>query len=377
MYLQTMFRRCSLVVAVLALSGAFASQASAAVTLGPDLTTPPATGVVAVGCQAAYPSCSFVNLRSTNPGLTVAAPQAGIITSWSFRAGMNPDTVARSLTLKTFKQGTQDGLGGYAYAVPMTTGPTFEIPPGNTLPSDPPTVLPARTPIAAGERVGILADQPVSFAVYNPVGSVTSTVLFTGFPPYNGEDYGNPIDNTAIALQAKVEADADGDGYGDETQDCYPTDPGLHGCEQVSPPIINPPIAYIPDGKCTENCGGGVVFSTPPPNPPPGDGSKFYVALKCPAGVTSPCGGFLIVETASGGAKPRPAPLAAPPAPVTFKQLAKQAYVVAPGKSKTVALKLSKAGKKLLKKKGKLKVTVTIEANNGETMSTSRTLKAR
>ena len=370
-------RRAAFAIA-LCLTATLPATAWAATQLGPDLTSPPASGFVAVGCQASFPSCSYVNMRSSNPAVTVAAPSPGVITSWSFRAGMSPQTTAQSLTLRTYRQGTQDGLGGYVYAVPVRDGPSFQIPAGSQLPSDPATVLPARTPIATGERVGISAGSPISFAVYNPTSTVTSTVLFPG-TTYNGEDYGNALSNTAIAIRATVEPDADGDGYGDETQDCFPADPGRHDCAQPPgpTPVPTPPVV-IDGGKCTSGCGGGIVFAPPPPPPPGGDGSKFYVALKCPAGATAPCGGFLIVETESGGGKPRGGgPARVPPGAILFKQLAKKRYEVAPGESEKVKLKLSKAGRKLLARKGKLKVSVTIDANDGGSVSTRRTLRAR
>lgn len=356
---------------------AFAAPASGATRLGPDLTSPPTSGFVAVGCQSSYPSCSFINLHSTNSSAIAAAPGSGVITSWSFRAGMGPQPGASTLTLKSYRPGTQDGTFGYSFAVPVRTGPSFEIPAGNQLPSDPPTVLPARMPIAAGERIGIVADSAISFAVYNPTANFTSTVLSTGFPPYNGEDYGPAMGSTAIALNAIVEPDGDGDGYGDETQDCYPADPARWGCDQVvNPPPYIPPPVFDPGGGCASGCGGGAVFSQPPSQPPAGDGSKVYVELSCPAG-GAPCGGFLTIETGGSG-KPRATGGAPELAPVTtFKQLARKGYEVAAGTEKRFTLKLSKAGRKLLKRRGRLKVTVTIDPNAGDPVSIRRTLKAR
>ena len=300
-----------------------------------------------------------------------------MITSWSFRAGMAAQPDAATMTLKTYRPGTQDGTSGYSFATAVNTGPSFEIPAGNQLPSDP-TVLPARMPIAAGERVGIVADNDISFAVYNPTAGVSSTVLFTGFPPYNGEDYGSTYGSTAIAINAMVEPDADADGYGDETQDCHPADPARHGCDQVVNPPPSLPSAVVEGGGCTVGCGGGAVFSQPPSQPPSGDGSKVYVELRCPPGATAPCGGFLIMSTASGGS-PRTAAgeIAAPVRATKLKTLARADYMVDPGMSERITLKLSKAGKRLLKRKGKLKVTVTIQPNSGDPVSVKRTLKAR
>ena len=345
------------------------APSDAAVRLGPDLTPVPGPGFVAVGCQSAaqYQPCSYVTYSSTNPDLKVAAPTDGVITAWRFRAGccLEQTDVAHTLTLRTYRPGVQTA-GGYAYLVPAGTGPSFVIPPGNQLPSDPPAVLPARLSVQAGEIVGIEADYPTSFAVYNPTANVSSTVLFNTYT-YLGESYGNPIGSTAIAINADLEPDADDDGYGDETQDCQPTDPTQHvACTPPpSPPIPNPPSVVDPGGHCTENCGGGIIFSAPiPPQTPSGDGSKIYIPLKCPPTAVQPCGGFLILNQA----KPKSGL-------VLFKTLAKSSYTIAPGESQKVKLKLSKAGRKLLDKRGKLKVELTIDPNEGD--SVTKTIKLR
>ncbi len=143
---------------------------------------------------------------------------------WRFRAGCCSDQTDRdhTLTLRTYRRGAQTA-GGYPYAVAAGTGPAFVIPAGNQLTSEV-TALPARLPIHAGEMVGIEADYPTMFAVYNPTAGVVSEVLFHGYE-YLGEQYGNPLYDTAIAINVDVEPDADGDGYGDETQTALPVTP--------------------------------------------------------------------------------------------------------------------------------------------------------
>jgi hypothetical protein len=351
--------------------------------LGPDLTNAPGAGFVAVGCQMApqYQPCGYLTYSSSNPQVLAQAPANGVITSWRFRAGCCTDQTDRdhTLTLRTYRRGVQTA-GGYPYAVAAGTGPSFVIPAGNQLPGDPPVTLPARLPIQAGEMVGIQADYPISFAVYNPTSAVLSTVLFNGYE-YFGEQYGNPITETAIAINADVEADADADGYGDETQDCAPADAAFNvDCSSLpgggpnppsdpppSTPPSNPPV-FVPGGGCQSNCGGGAVFGgftgggfVPQPS---GDGSKVYIPLSCPPGATQPCGGFLILNQAS----PKQGV-------VLYKELGRVEYVVAPGQTQKVKLNLSKAGRKLLKKKGKLKVQITIDPNEGDSTTIAKTLK--
>lgn len=357
-----------IVAAIIVLSAVAPGSAAGALRLGPDLTNPPGPGFVAVGCQAAanLNPCEFVTYGSTNPDALAASPVAGVITSWSFRAGCctDPQTVPHTITLRTFNLGVQTA-GGHAYLVPAGTGPSFVIPPGNNVPGDPPVTLPARLPIHVGQRIGIDADYPISVVVYNPTANVSSTVLFdpAGFPEYMGERYGNPLTSTAMAINAMVEPDADGDGFGDETQDCQRGDPASHQACTPSPTPVQPPPVYIPGGKCEKNCGGGAVFAGPIP-PPSGDGSKIYISLECPANATQPCGGFLLLDTF----KPKRGV-------IRFRTLAKQSYVVDPGEQKRVKLKLSKTGRKLLQKKGKLKVEITIDPNEGDPVTVRKTLK--
>ena len=52
-------------------------------------------------------------------------------------------------------------------------------------------------------------------------------------------------------------------------------------------------------------------------------------------------------------------------------------FSVKPGKTKKIRVKLSKAGRKLLRKKGRLKVVLTIRPDEGDPVSVRRTLKWR
>ena len=359
----------TLIVAGLLVAGALtAGSAQGAVRIGPDLTPTPPSGVAGFGCQPAaeFNPCSYLNFTSSNPEIVARAPFSGVITTWRFRAGCctDPQTVAHTITLRSYRPGVQTA-GGYAYFVPDDTGPSFEIPPGNQVLSDPPTVLPARMRIDQGEMVGIDADNPIGVAVYNNATNVTMTVA-TKTPTYFGENYGSQYPYAA-ALNADLEPDADGDGFGDETQDCQPADPTQHEACPVppSPSPPNPPAFVDPGGSCESNCGGGVVFSGPISVPPSGDGSKVYIPLKCPPTATQPCGGFLTLDTL----KPKRGV-------VLTKQLAKARYAVRPGETEKVKLKLSKAGRKLLTKKGKLKVEITIDPNLGDSSTIRKTLKA-
>ncbi len=375
-----MAAHCRVLLVLAAALLALPATAAATVRLGPDLSVKPGGGgglvFAAVGCQPGqYSPCSFVNLRSSTAGGLVESPFAGIVTKWRFRAGCctDPQTEKKTLTLKTFKRGTQDGMFGYGFAVPSQTGPSFEIPPGNQVLSDPFVELPARLPIAAGERIGIVADNPIDFAVYSPFAGVDMTVISNGVPPYNGEPYGQVFGGTALAIGADVEPDADGDLYGDETQDCAPADATRQdGCAPPIPVPIPQPLSVGVSGgpnTCATNCAssGAVVIRGPVSAPSSGDGSRIYIPLSCPAAATQPCGGYLIVN-------PPPAKKASAAA---AKPLARVAYSVAPGATKRFTLQLSKAGRALLKRKRRLAVVITIQPSAGQPILTRKTLKWR
>jgi len=357
------------VAAVLLIPGA----AGAAVRLGPDITKPLPSGgfhLGATGCQQT-PSlnpCAFLNLRSTNPDVVVAAPFDGVITSWSFRAGCctDPQTVAHHLTLGTFRLGAQDGAYGYAYADPDLVGPTFELPAGNQVVADAPTTLPARVPIATGERVGVSADWPIAFSLDDTVPGVTYTSLA------NGYNYGYANTGAVLEISAQVEPDADRDGYGDETQDCAPADAATHdvGCAPVvavpAPPLPLP--VYIPcpaGGGCSapagSGSGGGGATTTPPappaigPIPPSSDPNSVYLALTCPPNATQHCGGYLILVP--GGAHKAAAAAAA--------AAARTRYTITPGKTKKVAIPLTAALRRTLRRTGRVTVTLRLQPDGG------------
>jgi hypothetical protein len=339
--------------------------AAAAVRLGPDLT--PVQNSSAFGCQGGmYSPCSWINYASANPAVAMTSPVNGVVTRWRFRAGCcSPaQTEARTMTLKTFAPVASSD--GYVHLDPVATGPSFVVPAGNAVVSDPAVELPARMPIAVGQSVGIVADYPIEFATYS-VPSVNFTILFNGFT-YGGA-YGN-----ALAINADVEPDADGDGYGDETQDCQPTTSAQHeACPQVFlPPPPNPPSVGT-TGPCKSGCGGGstgVTFSNPPRSipTPRGDGG-VVVELQCPPGSTSPCGGILYMELP----KPKSGkPRVSSAAPTV---LARAAYSIAPGKKKSFELKFSKKVFNFLARKRTRKVIVTVQPKGGQPVSTTRTLK--
>jgi len=186
-------------------------------------TTAAATAALVIGSLVASPASASTIVGSTFPpantcagGVTVvetgppagksyAVPSAGVITSWTFQAGPTPP----QLEFKAFRS-----AGGSSYTVLGST-PALALAP-NAL-----DTVPARIPVAAGDILGETVLTTGGCAV---IGGTVA--YFFGDPPVGSTATYNPSGSGTYDLSAIVEPDADGDGYGDETQDSCPTRPG-------------------------------------------------------------------------------------------------------------------------------------------------------
>jgi hypothetical protein len=207
---------------------AFAGQASAATVVGSNCAanTSSLGGVVSLKNPPGYP-------------LPSAIPSAGVITSWTFNLGLPiPAEVGASEQLKVFAPtggSNQLKVVGESLLSPVGQGTT---------------ILPTRIPVQNGDLLG-------SIVVVSQGGKVEQGALFcetkdpgdeigligldpelgaTVTPAATEAGFQNPVTVT-------VEPDADGDGYGDETQDKCPTDASTQGtCP--APPV--PPVPPAP-----------------------------------------------------------------------------------------------------------------------------------
>ncbi len=114
-------------------------------------------------------------------------------------------------------------------------------------------VFPSRLPVAAGRMIGLewpggggsVIGIPGNFS--GDGGTVLVVARGSDVPaPGDSSTVVNPplgIWNPGVALflQATVEPDADGDGYGDTTQDACPADPARQSCPPATPPADAPP----------------------------------------------------------------------------------------------------------------------------------------
>jgi hypothetical protein len=143
-----------------------------------------------------------------NP-LSLTAPSSGVITSWKVNNAL--PVGGYSERLKVFRP---TGAPNEFQAVGESDRGTVVT--GQN-------VYASRVPIQAGDRIGAtaLAEQEAVF--YCEGGASASLGAFMGdVPTGTSQTFAPTAPGLELALAAVIEPDADGDGYGDETQDKCP-----------------------------------------------------------------------------------------------------------------------------------------------------------
>jgi hypothetical protein len=184
-------RRALIVACTLAALTA-AAPARADVTIGSNLATEPANTIV-----AADPA----GLTAAQEGAT--APFGGVITRWRVRVG----TVPSPVRLRILRPGT----------------PGLEVGRSAPQPAPPPdstTLYTTRIPMAQGDQIALECCSGAAGGTFFVAGAGTADVWS---PPIgDGAQIPDPTQAdqaVGVALNADLEPDGDGDGYGDETQD--------------------------------------------------------------------------------------------------------------------------------------------------------------
>lgn len=198
--------------AAIAIAAAPAS-ASAATTLG---STTPANACPGGG------TVTYVQ-RVSPPSASYSAAGAGVLTAWSYFRGSVPATTIKLRVLR-----------------PTSVADTFTTV-GLTQPESPApnqlSTYPTRIAVQPGDFLGYTATSAGNFSC----GGGAAGFGINSAP-------GDPADGSTIAytavgtpfqldISAVLEPDADGDGFGDETQDLCPTDATTQGaCQDQSAP---------------------------------------------------------------------------------------------------------------------------------------------
>jgi hypothetical protein len=211
-------KRVLVVVLSLIAAVVFAPSAGAAVTLGSDLSQPAADGV------ACSTSCTVV--QSGLPGRTITSPLDGVIVRWRIRTngagGPFQLRVAEPFT------GDQRIGAGWSAAGSASAAGISEFQ--------------TRMQIHAGANIGLdfNSSNAAFFKSASAVAGATSLYFKPILPDGIAATPVNVNTGTEMLYNADVEADADRDGYGDETQDkCVGTFGTAEGCDKSAPvPVL-------------------------------------------------------------------------------------------------------------------------------------------
>ena len=186
---------------------------------------------------------------SITANYTVAQP--GVITSWSTRGNSQ---AGREMGLRVFQL-----QSGSTYRVSGSSGL-------QTLTASIANVFTTRVSVVAGDRLGIYSGNasepggvggaPCIFATANGADLVHYSGGFNPEPALNTDaTLGGSVTAGLANLSATVEADADQDGYGDETQDACATD----ATTQLTCPVAPAPAPAQPG----DSAAPGLIMRAP------------------------------------------------------------------------------------------------------------------
>jgi Ca2+-binding RTX toxin-like protein len=183
-------------------------DARGAVTIGSDLSG--SIGTISCGAEP----CTGV--QTALPGRVVQAPTNGVIVRWRVGDGSG------AMTLRVIR-----GAGANFTGVARGATVSVTIPPSP--PGQPPAVstFDTRLPVAAGDYLGVDLAAGASVGYREPAGAQ----LPVFFPPLGDGETRAPSGTGADEglVNADLEPDADGDGFGDETQDLCAKDATTQG----------------------------------------------------------------------------------------------------------------------------------------------------
>jgi hypothetical protein len=249
------------VLSVLACGMIVAAPVEAATVSGSNLEASPGGAI----CAYSEPtSCTLMifdlPVSSQAPG-GAHAGASGVIVGWKVRTAAGPSP---SMARLRVVHGTKGGGAGPVETVPAGAG-TY--------------AYSARVGVQAGDLIGLdVLDATISSSVR--MLSLTPEASAVYWKPTLGEGEESPIDGEfagEMLMNATIEPDADGDGFGDESQDGCPNFAGasIPPCVVPQPASETPPdtkIANGPKGKI-ESHRAKFKFSSEPP------GARFECKL--------------------------------------------------------------------------------------------------
>jgi hypothetical protein len=195
-----------------------------------------------------YGTCTIVSfIHPSDPEgdpYSGGAPVSGVITRFRVRA--YAVDVPGQITFRVADINLPDpNNNDSALATATGTGPTITIQPSEAF-ETPITETPGRLPVKQGQHLAIDTTASIG-ADYNSNGSKFSYVYSPPLIDGSGARGSNDSTNELL-VAASIEPDADGDGFGDETQDQCPRQATTQGaCDDVQPRVKG--FAVLANGK--------------------------------------------------------------------------------------------------------------------------------
>jgi hypothetical protein len=227
-----MTRLGGLVLVVAALL-ALPSSAGAATVFGADMSQSPSFST------SIY---SITNVIRPDGSADTGAPVSGVLVSARIRTtGGGGSGVIRVLRQTSHPDASTYGLLNTAPEIPVTVMADATLP-GHV------TEVMTRRPILAGDRLAWYVNDLGSAIKEQTPGAPGECAYAAGASHTVGTSLDHSTagcNNLLVLLSGTIEADADGDGFGDDTQDQCPTDASTHAaCPVVTtpPPTTTTPI---------------------------------------------------------------------------------------------------------------------------------------
>lgn len=256
--------------AAAALALALPAAARAGTVVGSDLSGAPSASCVDAGVGA-FNDCTLTQLDAN----AYTIPAAGVITRWTLKHGpeLGADIPVAALRILT-PTGAADT---YSARMPGGTSGLAGAGGTDTFTFSDDVNRPKGVPVSAGDRIGVYVNDAALATVAAGPGQAGAVVGSHG----SGTRTYQPTAG-ALLLQAVVEPDADGDGYGDESQDACPQVAGPAACPTPQPPSTEPPAGGQPATAGPGGPGG--------PGAPGGGDIPFFVAETIEAFHAEPVG---------------------------------------------------------------------------------------
>jgi hypothetical protein len=209
------------------LSGRFSLKAPASLALASVcailLWVAPAASAAEFGsgCQANLRSVGFTALQTSTSGAPLITSERGVVTGWAVENG-GFNGVAEKL--KVFKP-----VGAEFEVVTETAA--------EQVPKATRSVFPTRISVPAGVQFGAFSSGGVPVCIGDPSAANKYSTFGGDVAIGNKAKPTFTEGNATVALAVRVEPDADGDGFGDESQDACPTNATTQGtCPPAPPP---------------------------------------------------------------------------------------------------------------------------------------------